>query len=223
MDFSRDTFPLAVYGLRDVFSGFILFLKIWTSNSDPKLIGRWYWEHINNSKVVSKYLRVDKGTENGHMATIHAYLNQQREDVENVEDTVYFSPSTNNKIERWWRELYHRLKKFFKRQLRILLEQGHYDSNNETDRENLLAYVFIPVIQQEMDIFRSTIWNSYRVRHQRDAQMPKGVPNHLYSFPEAYGAEECGTQVALNEVAEMSGVLTVGDDFLAPNIRAECR
>lgn len=30
------------------------------------------------------------------------------------------------------------------------------------------------------------------------------------------------SQVALNEVAEVSGVLTAGDDFLAPNIRAEC-
>ena len=38
------------------------------------------------------------------------------------------------KIERWWRELHHHLEKFFKRQLRMLQEQGHYDSNNETDR-----------------------------------------------------------------------------------------
>ena len=27
---------------------------------------------------------------------------------------------------------------------------------------------------------------------QKEAQMPKGIPNHLYSFPENYGAEECG-------------------------------
>lgn len=50
MDFMRDTFPLAVYGLQDVFSGFILFLKLWTSNSDPKLIGRWYLEHLYNTR-----------------------------------------------------------------------------------------------------------------------------------------------------------------------------
>jgi len=43
-----------------------------------------------------------------------------------------------------------------------------------------------------MDIFRETIWNSHRVRCQKDAQLPKGVPNHLYSFPENYGAEQCG-------------------------------
>ncbi len=43
-----------------------------------------------------------------------------------------------------------------------------------------------------MDIFRETVWNSHMVRSQKDAQMPKGVPNHLYSFPENYDAEESG-------------------------------
>lgn len=57
---------------------------------------------------------------------------------------------------------------------------------------HLLAFVFIPVIQKEMDIFREMIWNSHRVRAQKEAQMPKGIPNHLYSFPETYGAQECG-------------------------------
>ena len=59
---------------------------------------------------------------------------------------------------------------------------------------NLLAFIYIPVIQKEMNIFRETVWNSHRVRHQRDAQMPKGIPNHLYAFPEQYGAEDCGIQ-----------------------------
>jgi hypothetical protein len=55
-----------------------------------------------------------------------------------------------------------------------------------------MTFVFIPVIRKEMDVFRETIWNSHRVRSQKDTQMPKGIPNHLYAFPEEYGAEECG-------------------------------
>lgn len=94
-------------------------------------------------------------------------------------------------IERWWRELHNRLEKFFKRQLRMLLEKGYYDPDDEMDR-HMLAFVFIPVIQKEMDIFKETIWNSHRVRSQKEARMPKGIPNHLYSFPESYGAQECG-------------------------------
>ena len=42
-----------------------------------------------------------------------------------------------------------------------------------------------------MDVFRQPVWNSHRVRSQKNAQMPKGVPNHLYAFPENCGAEEC--------------------------------
>ena len=96
-----------------------------------------------------------------------------------------------NQIERWWRELHHRLEKFFKSQLKMLLDEGYYDADNEIDR-HLLAFIYIPVIQREMDVFRETIWNSHRVRAQKDAQVPKGIPEHLYNFPESYGAEECG-------------------------------
>ena len=50
MGFMNSTFPLAVYGLQDAFSGYILYLKLWTRNSDPKLIGRWYMDHLYSTK-----------------------------------------------------------------------------------------------------------------------------------------------------------------------------
>ena len=50
MGFMNSTFPLAVYGLQDAYSGYILYLKLWTSNSDPKIIGRWYLQHLYESK-----------------------------------------------------------------------------------------------------------------------------------------------------------------------------
>ena len=53
--------------------------------------------------------------------------------------------------------------------------------------------MFIPVIQKEMDIFQETVWNSHRNR--KDAQLPKGVPKHVYNFPEHYGAEDCGMNI----------------------------
>lgn len=56
MDFAKDTFPLAVYGMQDVFSGYLVYLKVWMSNSNPKLIGRWYLDHLNKSK--GKYFSI---------------------------------------------------------------------------------------------------------------------------------------------------------------------
>mgnify|MGYP002803414281 CR=1 FL=1 len=97
----------------------------------------------------------------------------------------------SRQIERWWRDLHNRFEKYFKRQLNMLLEQGFYDQHNQTDRD-LLAFVFIPVIQKEIDIFYKCTWNTHRIRQQKDAQMPKGIPDHVFHFPENYGHEQCG-------------------------------
>ena len=50
----------------------------------------------------------------------------------------------------------------------------------------LLAYILIPVMQKD------TVWNSHRIHAQKDTHLPNGVPNHVHSFPEEYGLEECG-------------------------------
>jgi hypothetical protein len=51
-------------------------------------------------EVISKHLRVDKGTETGHMATIHTFLSKGNADAHDhkPEDTVHYGPSTNNKV-----------------------------------------------------------------------------------------------------------------------------
>lgn len=46
--------------------------------------------------MISKFLRLDKGTETGHMASIHAFL---RQDQDAEPNTVTYGPSTNNKVE----------------------------------------------------------------------------------------------------------------------------
>ena len=56
----------------------------------------------------------------------------------------------------------------------------------------LLAHILIPVMQKELDTFKDTVWNSHRIRAQKDTHLPNGVPNNVHSFPEEYGLEECG-------------------------------
>ena len=58
-----------------------------------------------------------------------------------------------------------------------------------------MAYLFIQIITREVDIFKEVIWNTHRIRKQRDTLLPDGVPNHIYSFPEEYGLEECGKEL----------------------------
>ena len=54
---------------------------------------------------------------------------------------------------------------------------------------NLLAYVYIPVIQKEVDIFRVSVWNTHRTRKQKEKILPTGVPDHIYNYPEQYDGE----------------------------------
>lgn len=84
--------------------------------------------------VLPQRIRIDKGTETVVMATMQSFLRAQHGDLENATDSVLYGPSTQNKIERWWRELLERMERFFKQQLSTLVEDGDYDSSNKEDR-----------------------------------------------------------------------------------------
>ncbi len=83
-------------------------------------------------------LRVDKGTETVDLATMHSYLMAKYYDEETAADCVLYGPSTENKIERWWKELLERLELFFKEQLRTLVKDGDYDREDPLHR--LMVY-----------------------------------------------------------------------------------
>jgi hypothetical protein len=54
-----------------------------------------------------------------------------------------------------------------------------------------LAFIFIPVLQREMQTFMN-MWNTHRIRPQKDTFLPNGVPDRLYNFPAHYNLEACG-------------------------------
>ena len=97
MGCQRDTFPIAIYGCIDTASRKLLWIKVWTSNSNPELVGRWYFDHLYESRRIARVLRIDKGTETGNLATIHAFLRQKHCDME-PKDTVIYGPSTANQV-----------------------------------------------------------------------------------------------------------------------------
>jgi len=72
------------------------------------------------------------------MATIHCFLRKKHGDLENPTDAVFYGPSTQNKIERWWQDLHERMERFFKDQLKSLVESREYDSSDKIDRHEIL-------------------------------------------------------------------------------------
>lgn len=70
MGYQNSTFPLAVYGCIDMCSRKILWLRIWVSNSDPRLIGRWYLEYLMEVKTIASMMsrQRHRNWHNGHYA-----------------------------------------------------------------------------------------------------------------------------------------------------------
>ena len=97
MGYRNSTFPLAVYGCIDTPSRKLLWLRVWVTNSSPKVVGRWYLEYLYESRVMPSILRLDKGTETGIITTMHAFLRQSHGDM-NPCDTVIYGPSTSNQV-----------------------------------------------------------------------------------------------------------------------------
>ncbi len=164
MGFQNSTFPRAIYGCLDTFSRKIIFLRVWKGNSNPAVVGNFYMQHLVETEIMRNYPGLDKGTEIGTMATIHAYLREKQGDLDELVDSIIFGPSTSNKIERWWRDLHERMEKDFKACLTLLFNTKLYDPHNLRDRK-LMAYLFIPVLQRECDTF-AKLWNTHQIRHE---------------------------------------------------------
>ena len=44
-----------------------MFIKVWKYNSDPNLVGCWYFDHLYNTRITLSKLRIDRGTETGFL------------------------------------------------------------------------------------------------------------------------------------------------------------
>lgn len=88
---------------------------------------------------------MDRGTETDLLSTIHCRMHKLIDTYETDDDVIsncaLYGPSTANKIERWWRELHHRLETIFKEQLSELVSNGDYDQTSQIDRCIELPYL----------------------------------------------------------------------------------
>jgi hypothetical protein len=90
---------------------------------------------------------------------------------------------------------------------------------------DVLAYVYIYVVQKELDKFKDVNWNETRGRKQKEKRLPQGIPNHLYAFPEEHDGRDCGTELSddiLLQVEEEVRVTEDDHDWMSADLRAAC-
>ncbi|WAR06010.1 hypothetical protein MAR_021379 [Mya arenaria] len=73
-------FGICIHGAIDGFSRYVLWLKAYKTNNDPKLISGYYTETVNMMDGCLLRVRADLGTENCYVRDIHMYLISITED-----------------------------------------------------------------------------------------------------------------------------------------------
>ncbi|CAB4017237.1 Hypothetical predicted protein [Paramuricea clavata] len=81
-------------------------------------------------------------------------------------------------------------------------------------------------MQQECTNFVN-YWNSHRIRAQDKLEIPTGIPNHMFAFPENYGATNESIDLSdddIQDVAEGSGVMDEEHivNFIDPDTKQQC-
>jgi hypothetical protein len=195
---NNNEFPFGIYGGIDCFSRKILFLTVMVNNRDAAATGTDYFKMLLNLKVCPRFLQVDLGTETAVIAAIHSAIRDQLPGGSSWDKDpkfVIYGPSTSNvTIERFWNLSNTSVVALLKPHLQKLRSELLYDPNENFDRD-LLAYLFIPVIQSELDVL-SERHNNHRIRKQNGVELPTGCkPNYSFSFPETFGAAQCGREI----------------------------
>ena len=101
MGFQNNTFPIAIYGAIDTASRKLLWIKVWVTNRILELVARWYFEFLYETRLMPNYIRIDKGSETGTLATMHCFPRRQHSDEETDEEAVktfIYGPSTSNQV-----------------------------------------------------------------------------------------------------------------------------
>jgi hypothetical protein len=136
-------YGLCVSGCVDGFSRKVIWLNVYCTNSDPRIIGGYYLEAVQKFGGCPKRVRGDFGTENVSVRDLQIFLRRHDEDT----TTAYIEGSStlNQRIESWWGILRRQCVDFWIELFRELHLADNF-SGDFLDR-NLVQFCFTAAIQ----------------------------------------------------------------------------
>ncbi|KZT59695.1 hypothetical protein CALCODRAFT_536231 [Calocera cornea HHB12733] len=169
----------------EAFSGALLWLKIWWTNSNPRLIFSFYLEMARRYGGIPLLTQSDPGNENNGIANGHSMLRQR------------LDPSLQGKLQHRWMRGHSNIKPEMRwSQIRREFTSGYEDLfregvvNNWYDKHNLLEkFIFqwlaIPFMQLELNKYVQ-MYNNSKPRADKNKILPIGIPRDIMEHPERY-------------------------------------
>ena len=92
-------FGLCISGCIDGYFRKIMWLNVYNTNNDPKLVGGYFIETVMECGGFPRKVRADRGTENGHICAFQKFFHRN-----DLGERVYIEGSSinNQRIESWW-------------------------------------------------------------------------------------------------------------------------
>ncbi|KAI9531269.1 hypothetical protein NQZ68_000767 [Dissostichus eleginoides] len=139
-------YGICINGCIDGYSRRIIWLKAAFTNSDPKVIGSYFVEAIENVGGYPRLLRTDMGTENVLLRDIQQFLRRNDEDDRAGERSYITGASTaNQRIESWWGVMRKEGVQYWIQQLGELKDEGLF-TGDFLDKA-LVQLCFMAIIQ----------------------------------------------------------------------------
>ncbi|KAK3107378.1 hypothetical protein FSP39_013197 [Pinctada imbricata] len=187
-------FGLCIHGCIDGYSRKMIWLKAYHTNNDPKIIGGYFIEAIEEYGGCPRFVRGDFGTENGHVCSFQSILIEH----DNSRSFIYGASTTNQRIESWWGYLRREHMQYWIALLRNIQERGEY-SGDFLDK-NLMLFCFLGPLQKELDT-AAKIWDAHYIRPSSNPRVPYGKPELMFKFPSLWGTAGYDIDVSEDRIA----------------------
>lgn len=169
------------------FAGRIVWLKVWWTNRNPRLIASYYIEAGRQAKGVPLVTQSDPGTENYGIANCHTNIRHRLDpSLANTLQHRWMRKKANIKPEIAWAGLRRTWSEGFEN----ILDAGHlnglYDPDDPIEKL-LFRWLAVPWIQAELDAYRRR-FNTTPRRADRSKVLPHGIPDMITAKPERFGS-----------------------------------
>ncbi|KAG2114843.1 hypothetical protein DEU56DRAFT_874297 [Suillus clintonianus] len=164
-----------VFDQHDKWRRFQLFLHIWWTNHNPRLICGWYCDTVQSLGAMPLVTQSDPGTENNGIANGHTMLRHLQD------------PGLARTLQHKFRGDHRNIKpEIFWSQLRLLV----------------FHFVFIPWLQHELDLFADK-FNNTKPRFNMHKILPHGRPNDIFDCPEKFDCRDFSVIVDNSSLEEV--------------------
>ncbi|KAF7424812.1 hypothetical protein PC9H_010123 [Pleurotus ostreatus] len=180
-------FGLWLHACVDVFSGYIIWIKIWWNNRNPRVVCSWYIDAVRKLGAIPLVTQSDPGTENYGVANAQTVMRHSMDP--SLADTMqhrWMHKKQNIKAEIVWSLLRHDWTPGFENTLDKGVNQGWYKATDPLE-SLLFRWLAIPWLQAELDSW-IVMRNFNAPRADKNKVLPHGVPEMVYSKPESFGA-----------------------------------